>query len=198
GRDAHEMRGVDVPAPAPPDELVWRDLRPVLDAEVNRLPEKYRVPFVLCHLEGMTTEEAARHLGWPRGTVGTRVAWARERLRARLTRRGLTLSAGGLALVLAQQGARAGAVPAPLAGSSATAAVLLAANAAATGAVPARVAALTEGVLRAMWLTKGKLAVAVVLALAVVGTGVGVFMRPGLQGGQPAAAKEEAPREGQT
>jgi hypothetical protein len=125
------------------------------------------------------------------------VAWARERLRARLTRRGLTLSAGGLALVLSQ-GAGTAAVPAPLAGSSAKAALLFAANPAATGAVPARVAALTEGVLRAMWWTRGKLAVAVVLALAAVGTGAGIFMRPGLQGGQAAPPKEEAPKEGQT
>jgi RNA polymerase sigma factor (sigma-70 family) len=196
-RGAHEKQGLDVPATAPPDGLVWRDLRPVLDAEVNRLPEKYRVPFVLCHLEGMTTEEAARHLGWPRGTVGTRVAWARERLRARLTRRGLTLSAGGLALVLAQ-GARAGAVPAPLAGSAVKAALLFAANPAA-GVIPAGVAALTEGVLRAMWWTKGKLAVAVVLALGVVGTGVGVSMRPALRaGGQTAAPKEDPTKQGQT
>jgi RNA polymerase sigma factor (sigma-70 family) len=195
-RGAHEVQGVEVPAAAPVDEPVWGDLRAVLDAEVNRLPAKYRVPFVLCHLEGMTTEEAARHLGWPRGTVGTRVAWARERLRARLTRRGLTLSTGALALVL-MQGARAAAVPAPLAGSAAKTALSFAANPAA-GVIPARVAALTEGVLRAMWLTKWKRAVAVVLALAAVGTGVGVFMRPGLQGGQPAAQKEDPPKQGQT
>jgi hypothetical protein len=75
--------------------------------------------------------------------------------------------------------------------------VFFAANQAAAGVIPARVAALTEGVLRAMWLTKRKLAVAVVLALGVAGTRVGVFTRPGLQGGQAAAPKEDPPKEGQ-
>jgi hypothetical protein len=76
--------------------------------------------------------------------------------------------------------------------------VFFAANPAAARVIPARVAALTEGVLKAMWLTKVKLAAVVVLALAVVGTGVGVFLRPGLHGGQTAAPKEDPTKEGQT
>src|SRR5262245_59304523 len=65
-------------------EVAWHDLRPVLDEEVNRLPDVYRVPFVLCYLEGMTNNEASRHLGCPKGTVLSRLARARERLRVRL------------------------------------------------------------------------------------------------------------------
>src|SRR5262249_31616689 len=84
----------DLPAKESTPDGVWRDLRPVLDEEINRLPDKYRAPFVLCYLEGKTNEEAARQLGCPLGTVLSRLARARERLRLRLTSRGLTLSVG--------------------------------------------------------------------------------------------------------
>ncbi len=76
-----------------------RSTAPVLDEEVSRLPEQYRAPFVLCHVEGRTNEEAARELGCPVGTVLSRLARARQRLRDRLTRRGVTL--GVLAAVVA-------------------------------------------------------------------------------------------------
>jgi RNA polymerase sigma factor (sigma-70 family) len=72
------------------------ELRAVLDAEIDRLPERFRLPVVLCYLDGRTTEDAARLLGVPRGTVLSRLATARQRLAARLTRRGVTLPAGGL------------------------------------------------------------------------------------------------------
>ncbi|MBM3983894.1 MAG: RNA polymerase sigma factor, partial [Planctomycetes bacterium] len=83
---------VEVPAPPGPDPD-WNDLRPVLDDEIARLPEKFRAPFVLCYLEGRTNEEAAEVLGCPKGTVLSRLARGRERLRARLARRGVALGA---------------------------------------------------------------------------------------------------------
>jgi RNA polymerase sigma factor (sigma-70 family) len=78
-------------------ELIWRDLRPVLDEEVDRLPKKYRLPFVLCYLQGLTYEQAARQLGCPMGTLGSWLAQARQRLSSRLARRGIALSSGLLA-----------------------------------------------------------------------------------------------------
>ncbi len=74
-------------APDAEPDLVWRDLRPVLDEEVRRLPDKYRLPIILCYFRGRTHAEAARELGCPRGTVGVRLQRARELLRGRLTRR---------------------------------------------------------------------------------------------------------------
>ena len=61
----------------------------MLHEEIGRLPDRYRTPVVLCYLEGLSHEQVARQLGWPIGTVGVRLMRARERLRDRLTRRGL-------------------------------------------------------------------------------------------------------------
>src|SRR5262249_38713038 len=124
-------QATDPPAADTTDEVIWRDLRPVLDEEVSRLPTRYRVPFVLCYLDGLTNAEAAQRLGCSRGTVATWLARARERLRGRLARRGLALSAGTFAAVLSGNSASA-AVPRALAASTARAAVLTA-----PGALPA-------------------------------------------------------------
>jgi RNA polymerase sigma factor (sigma-70 family) len=141
----------------------WRDLQPLLDQELNRLPDKYRVPIVLCDLEGKTRKEAARQLGWPEGTVSGRLARARTLLARRLTRHGLSLSASGLALALAQNTASAG-VPTGLAISTIKAVTALQAGQA---AVSVQVVALTQGVLKAMLLTKLK-TIAGILALMTI------------------------------
>jgi RNA polymerase sigma factor (sigma-70 family) len=85
----------------------WAELLAVLDEELARLPERARAPLLLCYLEGCTQDEAARFLGWSVGTLRRRLAWGRDLLRRRLTRRGATLSAGLFALLLAPQAATA-------------------------------------------------------------------------------------------
>jgi RNA polymerase sigma-70 factor (ECF subfamily) len=153
----------------------WQELRPVLDAELNGLPEKYRAPLVLCYLEGKTNAEAARQLGWTRGTVSGRLARARDLLRGRLTRRGLTLAPALLATALCQEAASA-AVPAALVVSTVKAATVVGTGqAVAAAAASARVATLAEGVLRAMCLTKWKVIAVVLVALGVLGTGGGLI-----------------------
>jgi RNA polymerase sigma factor (sigma-70 family) len=171
-RDARQQPVDDVPAEETADNLPWRDLRPILDEEINRLPEKYRAAVVLCYLEGHTNEEAAAQLGCPKGTVVSRLARGRERLRGRLTRRGVTLSALAMAVALSKNASAA--VPAAIVSSTVKAAVPFAAGQAAAGLMSAPVAALTKGVLHTMFLTKLTIATAVVLAVAVVGPGAGV------------------------
>jgi RNA polymerase sigma factor (sigma-70 family) len=162
----------DLPAGPAPD-AVWREVRAVLDEEVSALPEKYRVPFLLCYLGGLTNEEAARRMGCPKGTVLSRLSRARERLRRRLTRRGLAVPAGVLAAALAGH-AGACAPPATLVASTARCAL---AHAAGAGGFPASVVALSEGVLHGMFLTKLKWAALVLLALGALGTGAGLLTR---------------------
>jgi WD40 repeat protein len=165
-RRRREQPLADVPEAGGVAELVWRELRPALDEELHRLPEKYRVPIILCYLEGVSKRDAARQLGWPEGTLSTRLHRAREILRGRLVRRGLTLSAGAVAVALAQ-GAAPAAVPAALA----VAASLVAAGRAA--AVPAPVVFLAEGVLRAMWWNKMRNIVVAFLAVGLLAVSVG-------------------------
>jgi RNA polymerase sigma factor (sigma-70 family) len=94
----------------PADEAAWRELGRLVEAEVHALPERLRLVLLLCYWEGLTNEEAARRLGWPSGTVKTRLAKARMLLHDRLARRGVALPAGLTALLLAP-GAGGAAVP---------------------------------------------------------------------------------------
>ena len=111
-RDRQGVGGME-PVPLPdgrgsPDSFAESaELSAVLHDELGRLAEAYRLPLVLCYLEGYTHAEAAKSLGWPVGTVATRVARGRDRLRDRLTRRGVGLPAGGVAVVLSDPPASA-------------------------------------------------------------------------------------------
>jgi RNA polymerase sigma factor (sigma-70 family) len=163
-RRHHEEQAPERHPADPGTEAAWRELAAVLDEELLALPERYRLPLVLCGLEGRSRSEAARLLGWREGTVGSRLARGREALRRRLTRRGLTVPAGVLGALWAD-GTLSAAVPGALAVSTARWAALVAAGeAAAAEAVPGSVAALAKGALQGMLFTKLK-AAAVLLAL---------------------------------
>jgi RNA polymerase sigma factor (sigma-70 family) len=84
-------------------EIAWREARSVLDEELHRLPARYRLPLILCYLEGKSHVEAARQLGWPSGSMSSRLARSREKLRWRLARRGLTFTSALFAMLLREK-----------------------------------------------------------------------------------------------
>ena len=173
-RERHERRyGEALATRHAADGPDRHDREALLHEEVGRLPERYRTPVVLCYLEGLTQEQAAARLGWPIGTVRSRLARARDRLRGRLIQRGVGVSVAMLVPALAAEGA---AVPRRLLESTVKAAMNVAAlRATATGAVPAAVDALTQGVLRSMLMTKLKIVAAVFIATATAAAGAGVY-----------------------
>src|SRR5262245_35695043 len=163
---------LDVPEP-PAAEVRDADLQAVLDEELGRLPDHYRGVLVLCDLEGMTRKEAARQLGIPEGSVASRLARARALLAKRLTQRGVVWSGGSVVAALSAGSASA---PAALVASTIKAASLLAAGkAAATGVFSAKVAALTEGVVKAMFVTKLKGVLTVVVVVAALAGAAGLI-----------------------
>jgi RNA polymerase sigma factor (sigma-70 family) len=165
-RRMRERLVTEMPESAVTDRDLWHDLQPLLDEEWSRLSEKYRVVFVLCDLEGKTRKEAARQLGVPDGTLAARLARARVMLAKRLARHGLPASGGLLAAVLSQNASAA--VPTLLMNLTIKAVTLVAAGQAAAGLISADVAALTEGVLKTMLLTKLKFAMGLLLVAGLI------------------------------
>lgn len=151
------------------------ELHTLLDQELGRLPEKYRLPIVLCGLEGRTRKEVARQLRLPEGTLSSRLAAGRKMLARRLARRGLALSAGALAAALSESSAAA--LPPFLLLPTVKTATLSSGAGAVAGTVPAKAAALAQGVMKTMLLTKLGIG-AGVLAVALVGVSVAGFGRP--------------------
>ncbi len=144
--------------PDPLAELTTRDFLTIVDEEVRRLAEVYRLPVILCCLEGRSIEEAAKQLGWTAGSVKGRLERGRARLHERLTRRGLTLSAALAAVELSR-----------CAVSASVAAMSFAArHTSLRAAVSAPAAALAQSILKSIALAKWKTAAVLILATCLL------------------------------
>ena len=176
------------------DPVCDHELTLVIQEEIGRLPEKYRAAVVLCYLEGLTHEMAAERLGWPVGSVKSRLAWARERLRVRLTRRGVAPTT----LPFDRSGSSRDAEPAPtpvLLGTRLADATLRGAlkagmgKGALVGIVSAEAVALMEGIIKSMTNAKLMLMATAALIAGLVTAGAGVM-------GYSAIRQENPPRAG--
>jgi len=189
-RAVRERHDLEFPPNEPGDTAGDKELRDLLHDEVNRLPELYRWPVVLCYLSGQSTAEAAQALGCPRGTVLSRLATARQRLLRRLLQRGVTLSAAGLLPALGQEALKASSA---LVGLTVKAAARVAAGKVGTAGVAGSVVTLMEGVLNAMYWTKIKTTAAAVLLVAALAFGLGLWSRQTATAeGRPERKEEQA------
>ena len=179
-RQQYEGRMRAANEPDPTTDIIRRELRPVLDEELQALPEKYRAPLILCHLQGKTHEQAAQELGWPVGTMSRRLDKGRELLRQRLTLRGVTASAALLTVTLANESTAA--IPAGLVATTFRTAILFASGTTAVSAlVSASALALAEGLIKDAAITKLKIAAVSLIGL-VLATGTGTFVVRAING----------------
>jgi RNA polymerase sigma factor (sigma-70 family) len=168
---AKEKQVTSMPERAKEPRGNTEELQVLLDQELSALPDKYRLPVVLCDLEGRTRKAVATQLKIPEGTLSSRLATAHQLLAKRLARHGLAVSGGSLAVLFAQNAVSA-CVPASVVSSTIKTATLVAAsNGAVAGVVSTKVAALTEGVLKGMFLTKLKTMTAMLLVVGMFAFG---------------------------
>ena len=166
--------------PEAPAEGARNDWLPRLDEELSRLPEKYRLPLVVCDLEGKTRREASEQLGWPEGTVAGRLARGRAMLARRLLRGAPALSEAPPVLVV---GAAPAAVTPEMIGATARAATLIGSGqVAATGAPSVAATTLAGGVMRSMFWKKLRIGATALLAFVLLG-GAGGLTYSALAGG---------------
>lgn len=163
-RQVRAERSASKELSVPPVDAGRHEITAVVDQEIDRLSDRLRRAVVLCYLDGRTTEQAAQLLGCPRGTVISRLAAARERLRIRLAERGVALPVAGITATFLAAESPAGLIPAAV-------------SAALGGASPVLIG-LVQGVFHAMMMTKVKISTAAVLSIALVGTAVGWIVVP--------------------
>jgi RNA polymerase sigma factor (sigma-70 family) len=181
-RLAHERQVASMTPPDPHLELAWSDLRALLDSELHRLPDKYRAPLVLCYLQGKTNAEAAQLLGWPVGTMSSRLARARELLRERLQSRSAVLPVGLFTSLLAGKAGPA-LVPAGLIEATVHSGMsLLTAKTALASSLAPTVRALTDGVLEGMRAAQMRRTVALILVIVSLLIGSGAIAYAAVSG----------------
>ena len=146
---------------------------PVLEEELARLPDKYRLPLLLCYYQGQTLEHAAQSLGWPLGTIAGRMSRAREQLRRRLQRRGIILAVPAVAAMLAERATAAMISPSLITQTVQSCRDWLSPE----KTVPTVVYSLSQGVLQAMFWSKIKATTIVVLFLGLLGLGSGLLFK---------------------
>src|SRR6516165_5371341 len=186
-RRNHEAKTPVRSVSSPADDLTWREVQAALHEELNRLPEEYRAPLVLCFLESRTLDEAAKRLGCGKGALRGRLERARQLLQSRLARRGL----GPMALVAAW--AVTSPTSAKLVLSTAKAAATVAAGGGVTAVVSTKVVALTEGVMNAMFASKVKIAASMFLLVGALSAGIWFLGTggPAIQGQEPKQSSED-------
>jgi RNA polymerase sigma factor (sigma-70 family) len=182
--------GAARPEAVPPDDLTWSEVRSALDAELSRLPDKWRLPLVLCYLEDQTQDEAADQLGWSKSTLRRRLEEARAALGSRLKGRGIAWSAV-LPAVLASDSLTATAMSPACVDSTVAAALAVVNGKSLALAAPAKIAVLTEGVLTTMFVKKIGIVAGALIVLTLVTAAIGGhFSAP------PAAQTEVQPERG--
>ncbi len=173
----------------PLSEITWREVCTALDEELARLPDRCRAPLVLCYLQSKTQDEALQQLGWSKSTFRRRLEEGRKKLCLRLTRRGITLSAGLWATLFADQGASA-AISSALMQTTVKAAIPFAAGEVGAAAVSPHVILLAKHALKAAVIHKIKWITLLGIVTAFT-TGIGLAANHALTGNRPTGQLNE-------
>jgi RNA polymerase sigma factor (sigma-70 family) len=174
-RQARERRAADMRRISNTSNKAWHDLQATLDEALRQVPAKYRTPLLLCYLESKTQEEAARQLGCPLGTLRSRLARGKNRLKEVLSRQGICLTTSALAAGLAISGDAVAGIPATLVHKTTRAGLDYAAGKVVDRVVSARVLALVETALHGMAAANFKMTIAAVLVVGAFGFGAGTL-----------------------
>ena len=190
-RRFHERKAGNLASKLAPSSNGQPERVAALHDEIARLPERFREPIVLCHLEGLSTAAAAQRLGCAHGTILSRLARGRERLRRRLIQRGLAFPAGPFAVPSVSHETPATLPAALVASTVRVRRSALAGRAALDAGVSVSVSALTEGTLRALLMTRITIATALIATTTAVATLTISLIRPTLGAGSRVAVREE-------